>query len=139
MSTSIYYFLSLPIGIWMPYFIGNKLNCYCGTLLLRNWIIHCENYSTILIIGFQHKMSNKPVNKNRHYVLENSLTWLWVHLIWDQWFENTQCVSYFTELVSGSFGNGTVNKNRRYVLDILMCLFRDHYVTNHWIKTDTMC
>ena len=37
-------------------------------------------------------------------------------------------VSYFPELISGSFGNGTVNESRYYRLAILMCLFRDRYI-----------
>ena len=52
------FFVTLLIGIWMPYFIGNDLNCYWGVLLLRIWIIYYGGYSRILILGFQHQMRN---------------------------------------------------------------------------------
>ena len=90
---SIKTFVSLLIVIWMPYFIGDKLGCYWELLLLRNRRIHCEGYSTISILGFQYQTSNKPVTKIKHYVLANSLTWLGVHLVLDQWFNQTLCVS----------------------------------------------
>ena len=40
------------------------------------------------------------------------------------------CVSYFSDLILGSFGNEPLNKSRHYVLLILLCLFRDNYVNN---------
>ena len=82
---------------------------------------------------------NKPVNKIRHYVVDNSLNWLELHLVLDKWFNQTLCVIYFTDYISGYFGNVPVNKNRQYVLAILIGLLRYHYVTNEWIKPDTMC
>ena len=53
-------------------------------------------------------------------MLANSLTWLGVHLVLDQWFKQALCVSYFTELISISFGDRIVNKSRHYVLDFLL-------------------
>ena len=46
----------------------------------------------------------------------------------DKWFKQTLRVSYFTELVLGSFGNGPVNKTRHFVLDILLGLLRYHLI-----------
>ena len=63
-------------------------------------------------------------------MLANSLTWLGVHLVLDQLFNQTLCVCYFTELILGLFGNGPVNKIIHCVLAILLGLFRDHYATN---------
>ena len=91
--------VSILIGIWLPYLIGNNLNCYWGVLLLRNRRINCERYFTILVLGFQHETTHEPVNKTRHYVLDNSLTLLVVNLVLDQWFNQTLYVSYFTVLV----------------------------------------
>ena len=51
--------ISLQFVIWMPYFIGDKLNCYWGGLLLINWRIPCGGYSPILVPGFQQK-TRKP-------------------------------------------------------------------------------
>ena len=64
---------------------------------------------------------NKPVNKSRHCLLDNSLTLSGVLLV-NQRYKKTQGISYFTDMVSGSFGNGPVNKTRHYVLDILLGL-----------------
>ena len=70
------------------------------------------------------------MNNIRHYVLSNSLNLSGVHLVFDQWYKQTLYVSYFTQLVLGSFGNGQVNKIRQYVLAILLSLLRDNYVKN---------
>ena len=53
---------------------------------------------------------NGPVNKIGHFVLANSLTWLGVRLVLEQWFKHVLCVKYFSELISGSFGNELDNK-----------------------------
>ena len=80
-----------------------------------------------------------PVNKSRHAISANSLTWAGVNLVLNQWSKQKLCVSYFTEIISGSFGDGPVNKSRHYVLDILLGLFKGGSVTNQWIKADIMC
>ena len=69
-------------------------------------------------------LCNEPVNKIRHYVLAYSITWLGVPLEFDQCFKETLCVRYFTELISGSLGNGKAIKSRHYVLDIILGLLR---------------
>ena len=79
------------------------------------------------------------MNKNIHYVLENSLTLLGINMLLGQCFMQTLCFSYFTELILGSFGNGTVNKSTQYVLETLKETIISHYVTNQKIKADTMC
>ena len=79
------------------------------------------------------------MNKIRQYVLNNSLTWSGVHLVFDQWYKQPQCVGYFTKLVYCSnynvpekkvytcvrysdrfiekyFYNLTVNKTKQYFL-----------------------
>ena len=58
-------------------------------------------------------------------MLADSLTSVLVSLVLDKWFNQTLCVSYFTELVLGSFGDGPVNKCRHYMLAILIGLLRD--------------
>ena len=63
-------------------------------------------------------------------MLANSLTLSGVHLVLDQRFKQTLCVSYFTEMVLGLFGNGPVNKSIHYVLSILLGLLRDNYIMN---------
>ena len=72
-------------------------------------------------------------------MLDNSLTWLGVPLVLDQWFNQALCVGYVFEFISGSFVNGLVNEIRHYVLDVLLGILRDHSVYNQWIKEDTMC
>ena len=62
------------------------------------------------------------------YVLDNSLTQSGVNLVLEKLFKHTLCVTYFTELILGSFGNGAVNKIIHYVLAILLGLLRDNYV-----------
>ena len=62
-----------------------------------------------------------------------------MHLVLDQWFNQTLCVRYFPELVSVSFGNGPVNKIRHYFLSIILGLLRDVFVLKKWIKSDTVC
>ena len=79
------------------------------------------------------------MNKSRHYVLADLLTWFGINLVMEKWFNQTLCVSYFTELILGSFGYGPVNKSRHYVLDNQPDLLGDHFVMNLWIKADTMC
>ena len=54
----------------------------------------------------------------------------------DPWFNHTLYVICFTDLISGSFGNGKVNISRQYVLPILLCLLWDHAVPNQWKKHD---
>ena len=85
------------------------------------------------------KLSNKQVNETRRYVLADLLIWSEVHLVSEFIFDQQLCVSYFNELILGSFGNEPVNKIRHYVLVILPCLLRDNYLTNNLIKADTMC
>ena len=46
-------------------------------------------------------------------------------MVLNQGYKEKLCVRYFTELSSGSFGNGPVNKIKHYVLAILLFLFRD--------------
>ena len=58
-------------------------------------------------------------------------------MVLDQRFNHTPCVGYFTELISGLFGNSQVNQNRHYVLAILLDLFRYNYVTNQ-LKNNTL-
>ena len=53
-------------------------------------------------------------------MLDNSLTLSRLNFVLYQWVNKTLCVSYFTEMVSGSSGNGPVNKKIHYVLDILL-------------------
>ena len=48
-------------------------------------------------------------------MLANSLNWLGVPLVLDQWFKHILLVIYFTEFVLGLFGNGIVNKIRHYM------------------------
>ena len=79
------------------------------------------------------------MNKIRHCVLADSLTWPGVNLVLDKLFKKTPCVRYFTDVFWGSFGNVPVTKNRHFVLDVLLVLLRDHYIMNQWIKLDTMC
>ena len=50
-------------------------------------------------------------------------------MVLDQRFKPTLCVSYFTELISGSFGNVPEEKSRHYVLAILLDVFRDYSIT----------
>ena len=68
------------------------------------------------------------MNNIRHYVLSNSLNLSGVHLVFDQWYKQTLYVSYSTEFILGSFGNGQANKTRLYVLAIILGLLRDHSV-----------
>ena len=49
-------------------------------------------------------------------MLADSHTWLGINMVFDQWFNHTLCVRYFTETISGLFGNGPVNKIRHYEL-----------------------
>ena len=42
--------------------------------------------------------------------------------------KQTLHVSYFTEGISGSFGNGPVNKSKHYLLDIIIGLLRYHSI-----------
>ena len=63
-------------------------------------------------------------------MLDNSLTLLEVHLVLDKLFQQTLHVSYFNEIILGSFGHGLVNKSIHYVLAILPSLFRDNSVQN---------
>ena len=74
------------------------------------------------------------MNKIVHYLLANLLTSSVVPSELDQWFKHTLCVSYFTEIISGPFGNVPVNKIRHYVLAIIPGLLGGHYITNQWIK-----
>ena len=67
------------------------------------------------------------MNKISHYVLANSLTWSGVHLVFDQWFKQTLCVSHFTDIILSSYVNGPVNKSRYNMLDHLLVLLGDHY------------
>ena len=73
---------------------------------------------------------NKPVDKSINYVLANSLTLSRVHLLLDQWFIWEICVSYFTKVILGSFGNVQVSTSRHYLLYVLMSLFREYSLTN---------
>ena len=72
-------------------------------------------------------------------MLANSLTWLGVHSVFDQLFDQTVYVSYFTDTIYCSNGNEQVNKSRHYVLDIILDLLRGRSIKNQWIKSDTMC
>ena len=72
-------------------------------------------------------------------MLANSLTLPWVYLVIYQIIKQTICVSYFTEMGFGSFGNGPVNKIIHYVLAILLGLLWDHSTTIQFKKTDTVC
>ena len=81
----------------------------------------------------------KQVHKNRHYVFANSLNWSGLHAVFDHKFNQTLCVSYFTECISGSFGNGQVNKSRHNGFDIILGLLGDSSITDKQIKADTMC
>ena len=72
-------------------------------------------------------------------MLSDSLTLLGVPLVFGQWFNQRLCVSYFTDFISGSFGNPPVKQIKHYVLDILLRLLRDNYVMGQWIKVDIMC
>ena len=69
------------------------------------------------------------MNKSRHNMLDYSLTWLGVHLLFEQQFNQKLSVSYFTEKTLIPFGNGPVNKSRHYVLYFLLFLLWDHCVT----------
>ena len=73
----------------------------------------------------------EPVNKIRHFVLDDSIALLGVYLVLYQWFNQTLCVKYFTEMISGSFDNRPVNKIRHCVFSILIGLFMDSNLTNH--------
>ena len=146
----------------IPYVLAGSLNWSGLHLLLDQWFnyILCVSYFTGLHLGsFDNIPVNKsihyvlaillglwcdnfcikPVNKSRHCVLSDYLSLLVVHLVLVQWFRQTLCVSYFTELVFGSFGNRQVNKSRHYVLAIPIGLFRYNYVTIKCIKLKTMC
>ena len=79
------------------------------------------------------------MNKIRHYVLANSLASLGLHMVFEQWYNNTICVRYYTDMISGSFGNGRVNKISQYALVILLGLLSDSSVKNYRIKADTIC
>ena len=72
------------------------------------------------------------VNKTIHYVLANSLTWLGVHLLFHQWFNQTLCVSYYTEMILGSNEIGPVNKIRQNELAILLDVFMNQSVMYQW-------
>ena len=61
-------------------------------------------------------------------MLANSLTWSWVHLGLEQWFKQTTCVEYVSELIPGSFGNRPVNKIRPCILAIILGLLMGSYV-----------
>ena len=78
------------------------------------------------------------MNKSIHFVLDNQLTWLLIHMVSHQWFAKELCLCYVTLLILDSFYNWTANKSRHYVLDILQ-FFMYHYVTNQWTKEDNMC
>ena len=72
-------------------------------------------------------------------MLDKSLTSLGVYLVLGQIFNQTLCVTNFTELILVSVGNGQVNRSRHYMLDILLCLFMDNYIKNQRIKEGTKC
>ena len=59
----------------------------------------------------------------------NSLTWL-SFLVFYQWYKQTICLIYFTEIIPVSFGIGPVNKCRQYLLAILLGLLRDNSLMN---------
>ena len=58
-------------------------------------------------------------------------------MVLEQWFNHKLGVRYFTELISGSFGNRTVNKIRNSVLDIPPSLLWDNCAAKKWIEADT--
>ena len=66
------------------------------------------------------------------------MTWSGVHLVLAKWFKHKICVIYFTETISGSFGNEQVNKIRHYVLPIILGLIRDHCVMKKKSKNHTL-
>ena len=82
---------------------------------------------------------NEPGNETRKYLLTTLLTWLGVHLVICQYFEQTLCVSYYTETILCSKHDGPLNKIWQYVLANLPSLLMDNSVMNHWIKTHNMC
>ena len=71
-------------------------------------------------------------------MLDNSLTLLEVHLVLDKLFQQTLHVSYFNEIILGSFGHGLVNKSRHYVLANSLTLLGVHLVLFQWFK-QTLC
>ena len=53
-------------------------------------------------------------------------------------FNQPLCVSYFTDIISRSFGNVSANKIVHCELAVLPYLLRDFCVTNKWIN-QTLC
>ena len=72
-------------------------------------------------------------------MLDHLLTWSEVPMVLDQWFKQTICVSYFTDLSLGSFDNEKDNEIRHYVLAVILGVLWDYYVYNQKIRVDTMC
>ena len=54
-------FVSILIGICIPYFIGNEFNCYWGVYLLIIWRIHCWGYYPISVLGSNNKKSTLSI------------------------------------------------------------------------------
>ena len=79
------------------------------------------------------------MKKIKKWLWSDLITWLRIHMVFDQWFNHTIFVVYFTGFISILFGNVPVNKIRQHLLDILLGLFRYNYVTNQWNKASTTC
>ena len=108
---------------------------WIGNVPVKNRELYVK-YSTRLIEG---SFCMEAENKNRLLVLDYTLTWSWVNLVFTKWFNQALYISYYTDMILGSFGYGLANKIKHYVLATLMCLLRDNYITNQWIKADTVC
>ena len=72
-------------------------------------------------------MCNQPVNKIRHYVMDNSITELGVHLVLYQWLNNKLCVSSFTEIMFLPIDNSTMNKIKDFVLVTFIILLKGSF------------
>ena len=73
-------------------------------------------------------MHDFTIEKSRHYVLDNLLCWLGVHLVLIKWFKETNFVSYLTYICSVLFQNFTSGKIRHYMLANLLCWFGPHFL-----------
>ena len=71
------------------------------------------------------------MNKIRHYVLANLLTWLWVPLVLEKLFKKKLCVSYSTDMILLSFVNVPVNRSNYFLLDILPGVLWGHLLTTN--------
>ena len=103
-TNCVWYFTNIHFGsfIILPVHKSDTL-CYlsycidCEYIHIRKYDLWIHTVLTVLLwfILFLHDFTSE---KSRHYVLANLLCWFDVHLVIEQWFNQTYSVSYFTKI-----------------------------------------